>query len=235
MYKIVDENTVESPQGFRFPKADGNRHYEAYKKWLKTGNIPGTSEDSLYEVVRHEAKPAKWIKDGEEDVLVQPMIAERWSDGLTTVYSEQEVPEQDGEPDPDFVYFSETNDDSWSYVPAEPFYWEVVEKELTEEQILQKNKQTISSAISFGMQLMIDFGAENMSMGITQDGMTSTVRRNMADIMLALQTGSLYDAIDEIKSLPQEYKDDKYITNQRLLDYLNRIERYLRISNTQSL
>lgn len=241
MYKIIDKQSVESPEGIRFPIADGNRHYEAYKTWLNQGNIPSTTEGSIYKVVQHEAKPQKWTKEGEADVFEQPMIPERWSDGITTVYSEEETPLQDdGEgnmiPDPDFVYFQATEDDSWTYVAAIPFYWELQLKESAQQESEQSAiESVVRSAMSFGQNLMVEFAAENIKMGITQDGMTKTVRTAMADVMLAIQTGSLYDAIDEIKAIPGESKDAKYITDARLLKYLNKVEEYLGVSLSQSL
>lgn len=241
MYKIVDKQSIESPEGIRFPIADGNRHYEAYKIWLKAGNIPTTTDDSIYEVVQYEAKPQKWTKEDEADVFEQPMIPERWSDGITTVYSEEEIPqEDDGEdnmiPDPDFVYFPATKDDSWTQVDAVAAYWELQLKESAQQESEQAAiESVVRSAMSFGQNLMVEFAAENIKMGITQEGMTKTVREAMADVVLAIQTGSLYDTIDEIKAIPAASKDGKYITDDRLLEYLNKIETYLGISVSQSL
>jgi hypothetical protein len=59
--------------------------------------------------------------------------------------------------------------------------------------------------------------------------MTKTVRQNMAEVTAALSTGSLYDAIDEIQSIPAEAKDGKYITDARLDKYQKKIEEFLGI------
>jgi hypothetical protein len=96
-------------------------------------------------------------------------------------------------------------------------------------------KNTVKNATSFGSELMIDFATENVLMGIAQDGMTSTVRKNMEQVILALTTGSLYDAITEAKSIPSEKKDYKYITDVRLLNFINKIEDYLGIPRSTTL
>lgn len=96
-------------------------------------------------------------------------------------------------------------------------------------------QQIISNAITFGNKLITEFAAENVIMGITQDGMTKTVRTNLMEVTSCLSTGSLYDAITEIKTLPEEKKDPKYITNARLIVFLNKIETYLNIPITTSL
>lgn len=105
-------------------------------------------------------------------------------------------------------------------------------KHLTTKQIVTAK---IDSAIKFGMSLVTEFAADNVIMGITQDGMTSTVRKNMEQVFLAVSTGSLYDAIFEIKQIPPEKKDSKYITDSRLLVFINKIETYLNIPQSESL
>lgn len=95
--------------------------------------------------------------------------------------------------------------------------------------------QVLSNAMNFGSQLMKDFTKENIVLGITQDGMTGTVRKNMIEVISALQTGSLYDAIAEAKAIPVEAKDAKYITDVRLLAFVNKIEQYLGIALSTTL
>jgi hypothetical protein len=87
----------------------------------------------------------------------------------------------------------------------------------------------VKAAIDFGSQLLVDFASENIILGITADNMTKTVRQNMSEIILALQTGSLYDAIDEIDAIPAESKDGKYITDARLQEYRDKITNFLGI------
>lgn len=94
-------------------------------------------------------------------------------------------------------------------------------------------KKIISDAMTFGNDLIRDFAAENVLMGITQDGMTGTVRRNLASVVSCLTTGSLYDAIHEIKAIPPEDKDSKYMSNARLTIFMNKIEDYLGVPRTE--
>lgn len=93
----------------------------------------------------------------------------------------------------------------------------------------------VEAAKTFGQGIISEFATENIMLGITQAGKTTDVRRATADIMSALQTGSLYDAMEEIKRVPFEEKDDTFLTNDRLLKYLHRIEEYLDIPKTTSL
>lgn len=94
---------------------------------------------------------------------------------------------------------------------------------------------TIQNAIRFGQSIIIEFAAENVAMGITQDGMTKTVRENTTEIVSALTTGSLYDAVTAIKSFDPLKKDAKYITDARLIKFLNKIEDYLGLPRTTQL
>lgn len=93
----------------------------------------------------------------------------------------------------------------------------------------------VQSAREFGNNLISKFAMENILLGITQAAMTSTVRKATAEVMNALQAGSLYDAIDELKAIPAEDKDSVFLTNVRLLQYLNEIEQYLDIPLTTEL
>lgn len=102
----------------------------------------------------------------------------------------------------------------------------------TQQEYVQK---IISDAISFGNGLISEFAATNVIMGITQDGMTGTVRKNMSEVISALGTGSLYDAIAEVRALTVDKKDAKYITDVRLLSFINKIETYLAIPMSESL
>jgi hypothetical protein len=153
--------------------------------------------------------PEYWIKDGEDDVFVDP------------------------------------EDETWTHVPATPgveaveaveevlavpAYWTAQKKADAEDIKAKETVHTaVKAAIDFGSQLLVDFATENVLLGITADGMTKTVRQNMSEIILALQTGSLYDAIDEIDSFPVENKDAKYITDARLQEYRDKITNFLGI------
>jgi hypothetical protein len=93
----------------------------------------------------------------------------------------------------------------------------------------------LSPAISFGQELIVTFAAENIGMGITQAGMTTAVRAATADIVNALTTGSLYDAITAAKAVPKESYDPTFVTAARLLSFVNKIETYLELPLSESL
>jgi len=87
--------------------------------------------------------------------------------------------------------------------------------------------QRVSEALSKGQSLIQEFITENLVLGITQAGKTKEVRQAMAEVTSCLQTGSLYDAIDELRLIPAESKDAVFITDTRILSYINKIESYL--------
>lgn len=160
-----------------------------------------------------------------EEVQTQP---EYWSNGTDTVYDADDIPtieDENGDAilDPAFV-----RTPAVEYVAPEPQKYRLVKKNGTDAAIAQAEaEKVLAAARKFGDDLVTKFGAENMILGITQDGMTKTVRQAMAEITNALITGSLYDAIDEIDAMPAESKDGKYITDERLQAYKTKIQEYL--------
>jgi hypothetical protein len=118
-------------------------------------------------------------------------------------------------------------------------YWnnstQIGEQTPNSEEIQLQYRAVVNSAMQFGNKVMLDFATENVLMGITQDGMTNAVRKAMTEVMSALLSGSLYDAIYEIRQIPAESKDVKYVTDARLLVYVNKIETYLGRSLSTSL
>lgn len=103
---------------------------------------------------------------------------------------------------------------------------------LTTQEYLQ---QVVAGARNFGMTLLVEFAAQNIALGITQAGMTAPVRGYLNDVVTCLFTGSLYDAIAQLKAVPPEHKDATFITDARLLYAVNRIETYLGITLSTSL
>ena len=85
-------------------------------------------------------------------------------------------------------------------------------------------------ARSFGVSLIAEFTAENILLGITQAGLTNHVRKTSHEIVNALETGSLYDAMYEIRQVPAEDKDAVFLSDARLLCLVNCIETYLGIT-----
>ena len=108
--------------------------------------------------------------------------------------------------------------------------------ELVNQFIYSKTIESIvNNAIQFGNAVIVEFAAENIALGITQAGMTGPVRQATSEVVSALQTGSLYDAIAECKAIPAENKDSTFITDTRLLSFVNKIEEYLGITLSTDL
>jgi hypothetical protein len=103
------------------------------------------------------------------------------------------------------------------------------------EDAIRASEAFVSAAMNFGQRILTEFAAENMRMGITQDGKTSDVRKAMVEVISALSTGSLKDAMDEARAIPSEARDPKYITDARLLSAINKIESYLGMPLSQAL
>lgn len=86
----------------------------------------------------------------------------------------------------------------------------------------------IMAARDFGTRLIAQYGAQNVLSGysieIIQDIMTKT-----AKVQAALNTGSLYVAIQELNSVET---DDTIITAAKIKVFRNQIEDYLQIPRT---
>lgn len=83
-------------------------------------------------------------------------------------------------------------------------------------------------ARQFGDRLIDEFAAENVLLGISYSpSMTNHVRKTMREVSDALGTGSLKDAMYEARQISSESKDATFITDARLLKFINRIETYL--------
>jgi hypothetical protein len=95
--------------------------------------------------------------------------------------------------------------------------------------------QAIEDSIDFGWSVLRDFSKENVMLGITQAGMTNRVRTVTAEVINALSTGSLYDAIAQAKAIPAENKDSVFITDARLIKFINKVEEYLGIPLSTTL
>lgn len=91
----------------------------------------------------------------------------------------------------------------------------------------------IDGALTFGNKITRDFVAENVMLGITQRGLTKHVRTMFKEVKDAIQTGSLYDAISEIRALDPNDFDNVVITPARVLLFRNKIETYLGVPLAQ--
>lgn len=91
-------------------------------------------------------------------------------------------------------------------------------------------QNSIKGAIEYGGKLMLEFAAENVAMGISQAGKTKEVLQYLHPVKTALDTGSLYAAMDEVDDLlaaglPAELAP--FITEARLLLFKSKIDDYL--------
>jgi hypothetical protein len=96
--------------------------------------------------------------------------------------------------------------------------------------ISQYAKMKRIAAQEFGEKIYNDFIDENITLGITQLGLTSHIRKALFQVSDAVKSGSLYDAIIEIKSLDPVVFDSAILTSARLLIFRNKIEEFLNIS-----
>lgn len=95
-------------------------------------------------------------------------------------------------------------------------------------------KQVILARMDFATGLIAQWAAENKLMGITLP-QSLLVFSYFSDILTALQIGALEIAIGLIRLLPPESRDSVFITDTRLLHYINLCEDYLGISRSNSL
>jgi len=91
-------------------------------------------------------------------------------------------------------------------------------------------KQSIEGAIKFGQTMLVEFATENILMGITQLNKTKEVSDYLADVTRYIQTGSLYEVVNEIDrliaaGLPVEL--EPFITQTRLESFKSKILNYL--------
>lgn len=95
-------------------------------------------------------------------------------------------------------------------------------------------KQVVLARMDFSIGLIAQWAAENRLMGITVS-QSLTVFSYFCNILVALQIGALETAIALIKGLPPESRDGRFITDARLLQYVNLCEDYLGIPRSLSI
>jgi hypothetical protein len=96
--------------------------------------------------------------------------------------------------------------------------------------ITEHIRKIIRNAVMFGTDLMEEFAAENVMSGITQAGKTKQVADYLADVIRYVQTGSLYEVINEVDRLiaagiPPEL--DPFVTQDILNNFKSRVLVYL--------
>lgn len=113
-------------------------------------------------------------------------------------------------------------------------YWESLteqtESELTQYELSQNVKNIVAGAMHFGNELMVEFAAENVMMGITQTGKTKAVADYLADATRYLISGSLYEVVNEVdrllaEGIPQELAP--YVTVERMTGFKQKILGFL--------
>ena len=99
----------------------------------------------------------------------------------------------------------------------------------TPQEIVDKK---ISDAKTFGETILNEFSRDNVLVGITQAGKTEAVTRYLHFVQHYVETGSLYAAINEIniklsEGIPENLAP--FVTNDRMINFLNKIKIYLGI------
>lgn len=92
--------------------------------------------------------------------------------------------------------------------------------------------ELIQKAQVFGDELMREFMAENIMLGITQAGKTIAVANYLHKLMHYISTGSLYAVLTEIETLKADTGKDNlspFVTNDRLEAYAQKVRNYLGI------
>lgn len=105
----------------------------------------------------------------------------------------------------------------------------------TQKATLAVVKKQVQNIAAFSADLLNQFAAENIAMGITQDNKTEDVLDTMLPVMNALQGGAPTIAIKRAKAISPSAYDSKYVTAARLLAYVNKIEAFLGLSQSSSL
>lgn len=96
-----------------------------------------------------------------------------------------------------------------------------------EELVVKQVQDIVGASIDFGRQLVVEFGAENVLMGIQQMGQTNRVRKVMKEVVDALNAGALSDAIYECRQIPEVEMDGTFLSHARLLGFINKCEAFM--------
>jgi hypothetical protein len=111
-------------------------------------------------------------------------------------------------------------------------------QEITLETVVQNHaiqsvdeyiKGVVLDAKGFGMKIENEFIVENVKLGITELGLTNHVRKALREVRDAISSGSLKDAITEIRNLNSNDFDAQILTPARLLSFRNKLEEWLEV------
>lgn len=91
-------------------------------------------------------------------------------------------------------------------------------------------RDLVNDSINFGQELLVDYAAENVALGITQAGKTKEVADYLSDLMRYAQTGSLYEVINEVDrliaaGLPADL--EPFITLNKMNEFKQKVIDYL--------
>jgi hypothetical protein len=116
-------------------------------------------------------------------------------------------------------------------------YWNSITAQMFLPTVTQQVNLQINNAITFGMQLLVQYATQNVLAGITQAGQTIPVATYLQNLQYYLSTGSLYAGITELNNLIADTSSTKaalspFITNNILYGYLNQIQTYLNVPLT---
>lgn len=162
----------------------------------------------------------------------QPMLDSHGSPMMTTELQEETVMV-------DVVVRTPTGEPSIAQICQEK--WDDIEADSDEAvAYAQKAQMAVVKAqveriSKFSQELLNQFAAENIAMGITADNKTEEVLDIMLPVMSALQGGAPTVAIKRAKQIDPADYDAKYVTAARLLSYVNKIEAFLGLPLSNSL
>lgn len=116
-------------------------------------------------------------------------------------------------------------------------------QEITLEEVVQGHQvqsvdeyiyNSVTEAKRFGLELENGFIIENVKLGITQLNLTNHVRKTLREVRDAISTGSLKDAITELRAINPAALDSTILTSARLLAFRNKIEAWLEVPLAQA-
>lgn len=133
--------------------------------------------------------------------------------------------------DENSVYIQQIDTNIFFDIPIATSGYEVYTPPL--EDPLSPYKEIIGNAIEFFQSLIIEFGATNITQGITYYGKTKDVADYLATVMRYGQSGSLYEVRNEILNLhaggiPADLAP--FVTEASMQGLLNKVETYLNVT-----
>lgn len=121
---------------------------------------------------------------------------------------------------------------STSDADAVQAYWDQITEASFQPTLQEIIQGKVSSASTFGQNMIVSAAVENIALGITQAGKTKEVSDYCDGLQRYLQTGSLYAAIQEIDNLIAAVPPaslSPFITVERLNSYRAKITAFLGI------